>query len=142
MPDQAHEVEARRVASVGDRRVLAGVLQQPSERRRLLADLGQELRAGCRRRIRCRRGTHGDGFARQEHRRRARPVAPAQLGDEPVAVAAVDRAHELDDVPVSERVVRSNWKAGECSGTPRISDSSSFVTVGSIVWMPPTISMP
>ena len=43
--------------------------------------------------------------------------------------------------PALERVVRSKTNAGECSGTPSASDSCSFVTVGSIVWMPPTMSM-
>ena len=74
--------------------------------------------------------------------RLAPAVAAGQLGDEPVAVAAVDRADELDDLAAPERVTRSNRNAGECSGTPSASDSSSLVTVGSIVCWPLTIAMP
>ena len=62
MPDHPHEVEATARGLLGDRRVLVCVLEQPSERGRLLADLGQQLRAGYRRRVRCGRSTHGDGF--------------------------------------------------------------------------------
>ena len=32
--------------------------------------------------------------------------------------------------------------AGECSGTPSAADSSSFVTVGSIAWVPVAITTP
>ena len=38
--------------------------------------------------------------------------------------------------------MRSNTNAGEWSGTPSALDSSSFVTVGSIVCVPPTIDDP
>ena len=38
--------------------------------------------------------------------------------------------------------MRSNRNAGEWSGTPSASDSSSFVTVGSICWMPAVIVIP
>ncbi len=65
-----------------------------------------------------------------------------ELGDEAVPIAAVDRAHELDDLVVRRRVTRSKRNAGEWSGTPSAADSSSFVTVGSTVCMPPTISIP
>jgi len=44
--------------------------------------------------------------------------------------------------PDSETVVRSNRKAGEWSGTPRTSDSSSLVTVGSIDCVPLAIVIP
>ena len=105
-------------------------------------DLGQEHVAGPGSRGSAGRGGHGACSRGTKTGAEPEPLATVQLGHEPVAVAAVDRADELDDLPFSERVVRSNWNAGECSGTPSISDSSSFVTVGSIVWMPPTISIP
>ena len=41
--------------------------------------------------------------------------------------------------PSDERVTRSKSSAGEWSGTPSVADSSSFVTVGSTVCVPPTI---
>ena len=45
-------------------------------------------------------------------------------------------------LPSAERLVRSKRKAGECSGTPSASDSSTFVTVGSICFTPPAIVIP
>ena len=62
MPDHPHEVEAAARGLLGYGRVLVCVLEQPPERGRLLADLCQQLRAGYRRRVRCRRGAHGDGL--------------------------------------------------------------------------------
>src|SRR6266513_160361 len=44
----------------------------------------------------------------------------------------------IDDPP-NWLVNRSHRNAGECSGTPRASDSSSSVTVGSIVCTPPAM---
>jgi hypothetical protein len=40
------------------------------------------------------------------------------------------------------RLVRSNRNAGECSGTLSSSDSSSFVTVGSIDCVPREMTTP
>ena len=41
-----------------------------------------------------------------------------------------------------DELVRSNRKAGEWRGTPSADDSSSPVTVGSIVWIPLAICTP
>ena len=62
MPDHPHELEAAAGGLRGHGRVLVCVLEQPPERRRLLADLRQQLRAGYRRRVRCGGGAHGAGL--------------------------------------------------------------------------------
>ena len=62
MPDHPHEVETPARGLFGYGRVFVCVLEQPSERGRLLADLCQELRAGYCGRVRCGCSAHGDGF--------------------------------------------------------------------------------
>ena len=72
-----------------------------------------------------------------------RAAADAELGDEPVAVAAVGRARELDDLAGRRSASRARRAAPASAAARRATaDSSSFVTVGSTVCVPPTIAMP
>ena len=80
MPDHPHELEAATGRLLGGERVLVCVLEQPPERCRLLADLGEELRAGYRRLVRRGDRAHCLGF-------RGRKTG-----------AAVDRSRRLSSV--------------------------------------------
>ena len=100
MADEAHELGAAARRLRRDGGVLVSVLEEPPQRGGLLADLGRAAarRAACW-------GSAAAAAVIAPARAGGRParpdaLAPAQLGDEPVAVAAVDRADELDDRPL------------------------------------------
>src|SRR5690349_18707633 len=82
------------------------------------------------------------GGARDDPERLCRLPADAELGDDPVAVAPVDRDRELADVArrAARHALEEERRRMERHAS--VADSSSSVTVGSTVCSPPTISIP